>query len=82
MPEMEIKARDIFLGHRVDACTFVQKLAEEFRLIKPQSQIVGVTDSRSLHDAVQTSTQIKHRSLRVEMSTIRDCVEKEEAVIV
>ena len=64
----------------IDTGKFVQGLAEE--LIKPQSQIVGVTDSRSLHDAAQTSTQIKDRRLRVEMSTICDCVEKGEAVIV
>ena len=77
-----LTAETLAFADGIDAGKFVQRLAEEFQLIKLQSRIVEVTDSRSLHDAAQTSTQIKDRRLRVEMSTIRNCVEKGEAVIV
>ena len=66
----------------MDTAKFVHQLAEEFRLVKMMSPSVVITDSRSLFDAAHTSTQIKDRRLRVEMSAIRDIKEKGEISII
>ena len=42
------------------------------------SEVVMVTDSRSLFDASNTSSQISDRRLRVEMSAIRETKERGE----
>ena len=43
--------------------------------------ILAITDSKSLYDAAQTSTQIQDKRLRVEMSAIRDSKDKGEIEI-
>ena len=65
----------------IDTATFVAKIAAEFQVIKPTSSILAVTDSRSLYDAANTSTQISDRRLRVEIAAIREAKEKEEIEI-
>ena len=50
-------------------------------MIKTTSSILAVTDSRSLYDAANTSTQISDRRLRVEIASIRETKEKDEIQI-
>ena len=73
-----LAAESLAFADGMDTASFVSHLAEEFQMIQPQSTIVGVTDSRSLHDAANTCTQIADRRLRVEISAIREMKEKGE----
>ena len=65
----------------MDTASFVAKIAMEFQIIKPDSSTLAITDSRSLYDAANTSTQISDRRLRVEISAIRDAKDKGEIEI-
>ena len=64
-----------------DTATFVAKLAMEFKLIKPTSSILAITDSKSLYDAANTSTLVSDRRLRVEIAAIREAKDRGEIEI-
>ena len=77
-----LAAEALSFADGMDTAEFVHQLADEFQLIKKNSPIIGITDSRSLYDAANTSTQISDRRLRVEISAIRDTKDKGEIDIV
>ena len=77
-----LAAEALAFADGMDTAQFVHQLAEEFQLIKNNSAFIGITDSRSLFDAANTSTQISDRRLRVEISAIRDTKDKGEIDIV
>jgi len=77
-----LAAESLSFADGMDSAVFISSLAEEFQMTKPGSPVIGVTDSRSLYDAANTSTQISDRRLRVEISAIRDMKEKGELNII
>ena len=77
-----LAAESLAFADGIDTASFVTHLAGEFQMIKPGSPIIGITDSRSLYDAANTSTQVSDRRLRVEISAIRDAKEKGELEII
>lgn len=77
-----LAAESLAFADGIDTASFVQHLAAEFQMTKPNTPIVGITDSRSLYDAANTSTQVSDRRLRVEISAIRDTKEKGELEMV
>ena len=77
-----LAAEALSFADGMDTANFVYQLADKLQLIKKNSPIIGITDSRSLYDAANTSTQISDRRLRVELSAIRDTKDKGEMNIV
>ena len=75
-------AETLSFADGMDTAQFVRQLAEEFQLISNESTTTMITDSRSLFDAANTTSQIKDRRLRVEMSAIRESKERGEIQIV
>ena len=65
----------------MDTARFVYQLAEEFQIVQRKMTTI-ITDSHSLFDAANTSTQIQDRRLRVEMSAIRESKERGEINVV
>ena len=76
-----LAAESLSFADGVDTAAFVSCLSNEFQLTKAGSPVLGITDSRSLYDAANTSTQISDRRLRVEISAIRDIKERGELEI-
>ena len=76
-----LAAESLDFADGIDTASFVAKIAMEFQIIKPDSSTLAITDSRSLYDAANTSTQISDRRLRVEISAIRDAKDKGEIEI-
>ena len=76
-----LAAESLAFADGMDTASFVAKIAMEFQMIKPDSSTLAITDSRSLYDAANTSTQISDRRLRVEISAIRDAKDKGEIEI-
>ena len=77
-----LAAETLSFADGMDTAQFVRQLAEEFQLISNESITTMITDSRSLFDAANTTSQIKDRRLRVEMSAIRESKERGEIQIV
>ena len=77
-----LAAESLAFAYAINTASFVQHLAAEFQMTKPLTPIVGITDSRSLYDAANTSTQVSDRRLRVEISAIRDTKERGELELV
>ena len=76
-----LAAESLSFADGMDTAAFISSLAVELQMIKSDSPITGITDSRSLYDAANTSTQISDRRLRVEISAIRENKEKGELEI-
>ena len=65
-----------------DSAYFISKLLID--ILKPQPpsyKIQGFTDSKSLFETIRTSHQIADKRLRVEISAIRQMVDREEIAI-
>ena len=77
-----LAAETLSFADGMDTAQFVRRLAEDIQLIPGDTTIRMITDSRSLSDASNTSSQITDRRLRVEMSAIRESKEKGEIQIV
>ena len=77
-----LAAETLSFADGMDTAQFVRRLAEDIQLIPGDTTIRMITDSRSLFDASNTSSQITDRRLRVEMSAIRESKEKGEIQIV
>jgi len=76
-----LAAEALAFADGIDTASFVSHLAVELQMTKPNTMI-GVTDSRSLYDAANTSTLITDRRLRVEISAIRELKERGELTLV
>ena len=77
-----LAAETLSFADGMDTAQFVGQLSEEMQLISSDTPVKMITDSRSLFDAANTSSQITDRRLRVEMSAIRESKEKGEVEIV
>ena len=77
-----LAAETLSFADGMDTAQFVSQLTEEFQVIPPESTVTMITDSQSLFDASNTSTQIRDRSLSVEMSAICESKETGEISIV
>ena len=73
-----LAAETLAFADGMDTAQYVSQLADETQMLSQSSKIIMVTDSRSLFDASNTSSQISDRRLRVEMSAIRETKERGE----
>ena len=59
------------------AC-FINQLGEELSLVWQTSQITSYTGNKSLHDDVNTTSQISYSRFHVELSAIREIQERKK----
>ena len=77
-----LAAETLAFTEAADTAFFVQKLIIEILATKSDSQysIICLTDSQSLYETIGTSHQVSDKRLRVEVSAIREMVERAEIV--
>ena len=77
-----LAAETLSFADGIDSAQFISKLTEDLQLTTANStKVTMITDSKSLFDASQTTSQISDRRLRVEMSAIREAKELGEIVV-
>ena len=64
-----------------DSTHFLENLCLEALMTAPSKPILALTDSQSLFDASNTSTQVTDRRLRVEIASIRQMKEQSEIIV-
>ena len=77
-----LAAETLAFTEAADTAFFIQKLIIEILASKSDSQysIICLTDSQSLYETIGTSHQVSDKRLRVEVSAIREMVERAEIV--
>ena len=75
-----LAAETLAFTEAADSAFFIRKLVLEILAIKSETEvpIVCLTDSQSLFETIGTSHQTSDRRLRVEVSAIREMIEKGE----
>ena len=75
-----LAAETLAFTEAADTAFFIRKLIMEILMIKSETEvaIVCLTDSQSLFETIGTSHQTSDRRLRVEVSAIREMVDREE----
>ena len=76
-------AETLSLSEGCDTAQFISKLISEVLRLKSDKclPITAFTDNRSLYDTINTSNQVSDKRLRVDISSIRQMVERNEIKI-
>ena len=76
-----LAAETLAFTEAADTAFFIRKLLMEIlATTESQIQTICLTDSQSLYETIGTSHQIADKRLRVEVSAIREMVEKQEII--
>ena len=76
-----LAAETLAMADGSETALFILKLGSESGHISVPQEIISLTDNRSLYEAVNTTSQISDRRLRVEISMLRQMQEKNEIKI-